>query len=60
MGLRSGKAQSIFLCFYSANSKKELLYQRTDAKKGEKRVGNKRISVKKHKFTSSSTRGLAA
>jgi hypothetical protein len=28
-------------------------------KKKEKRVGNKKISVKKYKFTSSSTRGLA-
>jgi hypothetical protein len=31
MGLWSGKAQSIFLGFYSANSKEELPYQRKDA-----------------------------
>jgi hypothetical protein len=29
-------------------------------KKREKRAGNKKISVKKHKFTSFSTRGLAS
>jgi hypothetical protein len=31
MGLWSGKAQNIFLGFYSANSKDELLYQRKGA-----------------------------
>jgi hypothetical protein len=31
MGLWSGKAQSIFLGFYSANSKEELLYERKGA-----------------------------
>jgi hypothetical protein len=37
MGLWSGKAQSIFLGFYSANSKEELLYQRKGASKKERR-----------------------
>jgi hypothetical protein len=61
MGLWSSKAQSIFLGFYSANSTEESAYQgKRCVQKKETRAGNKKISIKKHKFTSSSTRGLAS
>jgi hypothetical protein len=62
MGLWNGKAQSILLDFYSTNSIEESTYQgkRCVQKKREKRAGNKKISVNRHKFTSSSTRGLAS
>jgi hypothetical protein len=57
MGLWSSKAQSILLVFYSANSI-NVSRMRTKGKK-EKRAGSKKISVKKHKLTPSSIRGLA-
>jgi hypothetical protein len=57
MGLWSGKAQSILLGFYSANSTEELMYQgKRCVQKKEKGAGNKKKFVK---FTSSLTRGLA-
>jgi hypothetical protein len=59
MGLWSGKAQSILLGFYSANSINVSRKKMRTKEKKEKRAGSKKISVKKHKFTSSSTRGLA-
>jgi hypothetical protein len=61
MGLWRGKAQSIFLGFTEQMVKRIYrIKEEMRKRKEEKRVGNKRVSVKKHKFTSSSTRGLAA
>jgi hypothetical protein len=61
MGLWNGKAQSILLGFYSTNSIEESTYQEKRCiQKKEKRTGNKKVSVKKHKFTSASTWGLAS
>jgi hypothetical protein len=51
-----------FWIFYSANSTEELAYQKNDAykkKRREKGAEDKKTSVKTHKFTPSSTRGLA-
>jgi hypothetical protein len=47
--------------FLSADGTKESTYQgKRYIQKKEERAGDKKISIKKHKFTSSSTRGLAS
>jgi hypothetical protein len=45
--------------FLSADGTEESMYQRKRYVQ-KKREGDKKVSIKKHKFTSSSTRGLAS
>jgi hypothetical protein len=66
MGLYKGKVQNILTGSYTlprADDKRKINISRKKVHKKIAReiiAGNKKISVKKHKFTSSSTRGLAA
>jgi hypothetical protein len=67
MGLYKGKVQNIFTGSYMLpraddNKKVNVLGKKTHKKNTAREIiaRNKKIFVKKHKFTSSSTRGLAA
>jgi hypothetical protein len=67
MGLYKGKVQNIFTGSYMlprADDKRKINVSRKKMHKKQTAreiiAGNKKISVKKHKFTPSSTRGLAA